>query len=53
LAHLGDMLFGLNYPRELLSNGEVGDLGGGLLGQVLHQVVLQLVELVGGLYYVD
>jgi len=47
------MLFGLNYPRELLSNGKVGYLGGGLLGQVLHQVVLQLVELVGGLYYVD
>jgi hypothetical protein len=53
LAHLHDLFFCLNDPREFLSNGEVSHLCCGLMGQILHKVVFQLMELVSCLHHVD
>jgi len=53
LAHLRDLLFCLNDPGELLCNGEISLLCGGLMGQVLHKIVFQLVELVGSFHHID
>lgn len=53
MAHLRDLLLRFDDPREFLGDWEVSCLGGSLVGQILHQVIFQHVELVGGLYHVD